>query len=138
MIYSQSALGAYLRHLDAGLACPDFPTCLGKWIPPRLAGPVLTHFSHRTFGYLLLLTAISLYLFVSGDPRQREYRPLALVFLALVAVQIGVGALVVLSGLNFLATGLHLAVALGMLSVLAALWAKTARAEGAGLSLPRS
>jgi len=49
-----------------------------------------------------------------------------------------VGALVVLSGLHYLATALHLAVALGMLSVLAHLWVNAARAEGAALSLPRS
>src|SRR3972149_5314746 len=34
LVYSQSALGAYVRHLEAGLACPDFPTCLGTWFPP--------------------------------------------------------------------------------------------------------
>ena len=138
LVYSQSALGAYVRHLDAGLACPDFPTCLGKWIPPYLDGPVLAQFSHRTLGCLVLLTAVTLFLFVIRDPRQRENRPLALAFLVLVVAQIGVGALVVLSGLNYLAAGLHLAVALGMLSVLADLWMKTARAEGAGLSLPRN
>ena len=138
LVYSQSSLGAFVRHLDAGLACPDFPTCLGKWVPPLLAGPVLAHFSHRTLGYLVLLTAAMLYLFVRRDPRQRGNRPLALSFLLLVAAQVGVGALVVLSGLHYLATALHLAVALGMLSVLAHLWVNAARAEGEALSLPRS
>ncbi len=138
LVYSQAALGAYVRHLDAGLACPDFPTCLGKWVPPLLAGPVLAHFSHRTLGYLVLLTAAMVYLFVRRDPRQRGNRLLALSFLVLVAAQIGVGALVVLSGLHYLATALHLAVALGMLSVLAHLWVNAARAEGTALSLPRS
>jgi len=138
LVYSQSALGAYVRHLDAGLACPDFPTCLGRWVPSLLAGPVLAHFSHRTFAYLVLLTAAMLYLFVRRDPRQRGNRPLALSFLVLVAVQVGVGALVVLSGLNFLATALHLAVALALLSILAHLWANAARAEGAAPSPPRN
>jgi heme A synthase len=138
MVFSQSALGAYVRHLDAGLACPDFPTCLGKWVPPLFAGPVLAHFSHRTLGYLVLLTAVMLYLFVCRDTRQRRNRPLALLFLVLVAAQLGVGALVVLSGLHYLATGLHLAVALGMLSVLARLWVNAADTEGSTLSLPRS
>jgi heme A synthase len=137
LVYSQSSLGAFVRHLDAGLACPDFPACLGKWVPPFFAGPVLAHFSHRTLGYLVLLTAVMLYLFVRRDPRQQGNRPLALSFLLLVAVQIGVGALVVLSGLYFVATALHLAVALGMLSVLAHLWANAARAEGEAPSLPR-
>jgi len=138
LVFSQSALGAYVRHLDAGLACPDFPACLGKWVPPFLAGPVLAHFSHRTLGYLVLLTAAMVYLVVLRDPRQRGNRPLALSFLLLVAAQVGVGALVVLSGLHYLATALHLTVALGMLSVLAHLWLNAARAEGAALFLPRS
>ena len=138
LVYTQSVLGAYVRHLEAGLACPDFPTCLGKWVPPLLAGPVLAHFSHRTLGYLVLLTAGMVYLFVRRDPRQRENRPLALALLALVAAQVGVGALVVLSGLHYLAAGLHLAVGLGMLSVLARLWANAARAEGAALSFRRT
>jgi heme A synthase len=138
LVYSQSSLGAFVRHLDAGLACPDFPACLGEWVPPLFAGSVLAHFSHRTLGYLVLLTAAMVYLFVRRDPRQRGNRPLALSFLVLVAAQIGVGALVVLSGLNYLATALHLAVALGMLSVLVHLWINAARAEGAAPSLPRS
>lgn len=138
LVYSQSALGAYVRHLDAGLACPDFPTCLGKWIPPLLSGPVLAHFSHRTLGYLVLLTAMMLYLFVRRDPRQRGNRSLALTFLVLAAAQIGVGALVVLSGLYYLATALHLAVALGLLSILGYLWVNAARAERTTLSPPRS
>ncbi len=138
LVYSQSALGAYVRHLDAGLACPDFPTCLGEWIPPLLSGPVLAHFSHRTLGYLVLLTAMMLYLFVRRDPRQRGNRSLALTFLVLAAAQIGVGALVVLSGLYYLATALHLAVALGLLSILGSLWVNAARAERTKLSPPRS
>ncbi|HAM32908.1 MAG TPA: hypothetical protein DDX05_01805 [Deltaproteobacteria bacterium] len=138
LVYSQSALGAYVRHLEAGLACPDFPTCLGTWFPPLLAETVLAHFSHRTLGYLVLLTAGMVYLFVRRDPRHRGNSPLALALLVLVAAQVGVGALVVLSGLHYLATALHLAVALGMLSVLAHLWANAVRAERAALSLPKT
>ena len=138
LVFSQSALGAYVRHLDAGLACPDFPACLGSWVPPLFDGPVLAHFSHRTLGYLVLLTAAMLYLFVRRDTRQRRNRPLALSFLVLVAVQVGVGALVVLSGLHYLASALHLAVGLGILSVLARLWVNAVSAEGTTLSLPRS
>jgi len=136
MVYSQAALGAYVRHLAAGLACPDFPTCLGSIIPSFLGGPVLVHFSHRLVGYLILLTAVALYLFVRRDPRQRGNRGLAVLFLVLVAAQIGVGALVVLSNLHYLATAMHLAVALGMLSVIGHLWVQAVRAEGAALSLP--
>ncbi len=136
LVYFQAALGAYVRHLEAGLACPDFPTCLGRWIPSFFDGGVLAHYSHRVMGYLVLLTAVALYLSVRRDPRQRESRGLAGAFLFLVAAQVGVGALVVLSGLEFLAAALHLVVALGILSVLGHLWVHAVRAERASLSLP--
>jgi len=136
LVYSQAALGAYVRHLEAGLACPDFPTCLGRVIPSFLGGAVLAHYSHRLVGYLILLTALALHLFVRRDLRQRANRGLAVSFLALAAVQVGVGALVVLSKLHYLATALHLAVALGMLSVLGHLWVHAVRADRAALSLP--
>src|SRR3972149_2148303 len=103
LVYSQSALGAYVRHLEAGLACPDFPTCLGTWFPPLFAETVLAHFSHRTLGDLVLLTAGMVSLFVRRDPRQRGNSPLALALLVLVAAQVGGGALGGLSGAPYLA-----------------------------------
>ncbi|MBI5904570.1 MAG: heme A synthase [Deltaproteobacteria bacterium] len=136
LVYSQASLGAYVRHLGAGLACPDFPTCLGRWIPPLFSWPVLAHFSHRLVAGLILLTAVSLYLFVRKDARQRGNRGLALSFLLLSVVQIAVGATVVLTRLHFAAAALHLAVALGMLVVLGHLWVNAVRAEGSALSLP--
>ena len=136
LVYFQAALGAYVRHLEAGLACPDFPTCLGRWLPSFFDGGVLAHYSHRVMGYLILLTALALYVSVRRDRRQRENRPLAAALLGLVAAQVGVGALVVISRLEFLAAALHLAVALGILSVLGHLWIHAVRAERASLSLP--
>jgi len=137
LVYFQAALGAYVRHLEAGLACPDFPTCLGRWLPSFLDPGVLAHYSHRVTGYLIFLTALALYLGVRRDPRQRDSRGLAAAFLFLVAAQVAVGVLVVLTKLEFLAAALHLAVALGILSVLAHLWIHAVRAERASLSLPR-
>ena len=136
LVYFQAALGAYVRHLEAGLACPDFPTCLGQWFPSLFDGGVLAHYSHRVMGYLILLTALTLYLTVRRDPRQRQNRRLASALLILVAAQVAVGALVVLSRLEFLAAALHLAVALGILSILGHLWVHAVRAERASLSLP--
>jgi cytochrome c oxidase assembly protein subunit 15 len=138
LVYFQAALGAYVRHLEAGQACPDFPTCLGQWIPSfRGEGGVLAHFSHRVAGFLVLLTALAVYPSFRRSPFQRGNRGLGALFLVLVAAQIAVGALVVLSGLQFLATALHLAVALGILWVLGLLWIDAMRTERASLSLPR-
>jgi heme A synthase len=57
----------------------------------------------------------------------KENRGLARALLLLALAQVVIGGAVVLSRLNFLATGLHLAVALGMLTVLFHLWAREIR-----------
>jgi len=48
----QLALGGYVRHSGAGLACPDFPLCSGDLLPGQwLAG---VHWVHRWLGVVLL------------------------------------------------------------------------------------
>jgi heme A synthase len=54
LTFLQSLVGAAVRHTDAGMACPDVPLCLGKWIPPFSHGLVTLHFSHRVLGFLVL------------------------------------------------------------------------------------
>lgn len=129
LIFSQAALGAYVRHAQAGLACPDFPTCLGHWLPPLLTGPVLIHFSHRLLAYFILVTTAILYIAALMDERLRRQRKPALFLVIIGILQIGVGAGVVQSGLNFAATALHLAVALVMLSTLGWMWAREIRGD---------
>src|SRR5262245_39200875 len=41
----QLALGGYVRHAGAGLACPDFPLCSGELLPAHWLGVV--HWTHR-------------------------------------------------------------------------------------------
>lgn len=124
VVFFQAALGAYVRHSGSGLACPDFPTCLGMIIP-RVSDPhVLAHYSHRLLAYLLMLTMLAFYASTVLDRRMRRNHPQAVALLFLVGGQIAVGAVVVLSGLYFLAAALHLAVALAMLLLLSNMWAR--------------
>lgn len=124
LVFLQAVLGAYVRHMNAGLACPDFPTCLNKWIPMNLYGKVLAHYSHRIFAYLIFFSFAALYVSTSVDERLKNSRGLALALFVLVLAQIGVGALVVLSQLHFMSAALHLAVALTMLSILTYMWTR--------------
>lgn len=124
LVFLLAALGAYVRHSDAGLACASWPLCPDGLIPKALTGHVLVHFSHRVLAALVFLTVVALYAAVALDGRFRESRDLARGLLLLVAGQVFVGGLVVRSKLNFLATGLHMALALGMLVVLFHLWAR--------------
>ena len=130
VVFSQAALGAYVRHAQAGLACPDFPTCLGQWLPPLQSGPVLFHFSHRLLAWLILGTTASLCIAAFMDARLHGQRKAALFLVVICMLQIGVGAGVVQSGLNFAATALHLAIALVMLSTLVWMWSGEVKARG--------
>jgi heme A synthase len=48
----QLALGGYVRHTGAGLACPDFPLCAGELLPGHWLAAV--HWTHRWLGVALL------------------------------------------------------------------------------------
>lgn len=127
LVFLLAALGAYVRHAEAGLACSDWPTCLGGIVPTVLDGPVLIHFSHRVLAALVFLTVVALYAAVGLDRRLQESRGLARALLLLAIGQVVIGGAVVLSQLYFLAAGLHLAVALAMLLILFRLWAREVR-----------
>jgi len=129
VLFFQSALGAYVRHADAGLACPDFPTCGGSWFPVITGGALLAHFSHRFAALLIFLTIGIICAACFLDPAMNRQRKAALALFMLALGQIAVGAFVVLSGLYFAATALHLATALCMILILFHLWATKSRNE---------
>jgi heme A synthase len=129
MIFLQASLGAYVRHSGSGLACPDFPTCLGSWAP-HLSGGVLIHYSHRVLAYLVAGTLAAMVAIVFSDARLARHRKAVSILLCLSVIQIGVGAGVVQSGLNFAVTALHLAVALSLILVIGRIWAVEATLKG--------
>ncbi len=58
----QLALGGYVRHAGAGLACPDFPLCSGDLLPSGWLPTV--HWVHRWLGVMLL--GVFVHLAVAG------------------------------------------------------------------------
>ena len=111
IIYFQLVLGAYTRHSNAGLACPDFPTCLGYWIPPYLSETVFLHLLHRFSGVLIFLYALFLLLITYRQNIKDQFKRIGRLTL-LVGVQIALGIYVVVSKLAFSMTAIHLLVAL--------------------------
>lgn len=92
--YLQILLGAVMRHLEAGLAIPDYPLSFGKVIPPIETLSVAANFAHRTGALVVtaLVIALAIRVFRSGP---RALRPAVAGMCAIVAVQIYLGARVV-------------------------------------------
>jgi cytochrome c oxidase assembly protein subunit 15 len=101
LVYTQIIIGATMRHSGAGLAIPDFPLMFGGIVPDRWNGAIAIHFAHRV-GALVVTTAVLAtagHIWYHHRGRRSLTRPAALV-VGLVAVQITLGALTVLTRLN--------------------------------------
>ena len=98
LVYVQILIGAAMRHTGAGLAIPDFPLMFGGIVPDHWSPAIAVHFAHRA-GALTVSVLIGVMAgVVWRHHRQRPelMRP-ALLLVALVAVQVTLGALTVLS-----------------------------------------
>jgi cytochrome c oxidase assembly protein subunit 15 len=109
-VYTQILLGATMRHLGAGMAIPDFPLAMGHLLPPIWTRPIAIHFAHRVGA--LVVTALVLvsagYIWTAHGTRREFVRP-SWLLIVLVALQVTLGALVVLSGKQPAINTLHVA-----------------------------
>jgi heme a synthase len=119
LVLVQAIIGAYVRHSDAGLACPDFPKCLGYWIPPNLSGIVLIHYIHRSLAYVIF--AVFLVLSVTSIIKN-EFKKQLYKVLGLVIFQILIGVGLIHSKLFFGITAIHILVAIFILYILVSTW----------------
>ena len=58
-VFLQAGLGAWVSSSGAALACPDFPTCQGSWLPP-MTGLVGIHYAHRLGAYTIVVIVLGL------------------------------------------------------------------------------
>jgi len=98
LIYSQILVGATMRHTGAGLSIPDFPLMFGRLIPDHWSAAIAIHFTHRVGALLVTVCLLALFTHIRSHYRDRRelVRPATLI-VALVAVQVTLGALTVLS-----------------------------------------
>jgi cytochrome c oxidase assembly protein subunit 15 len=108
LVFVQLVLGALMRHLNAGLAIPDFPLALGRLVPPFESVGIAIHFSHRLVA-VAVVAAVFRLLLAARRSGLRPLRRTAVLAMALVWIQAGLGALTVLSGKAVLPTTLHVA-----------------------------
>jgi cytochrome c oxidase assembly protein subunit 15 len=108
-IYLQILVGAVMRHTEAGLAIPDFPWMFGHLVPDHWDARIAVHFAHRVGALIVALSVIatSIYIWRRHAGRRNLTRPATLI-LALVAAQITLGALTVLSKRDVWINSVHL------------------------------
>ena len=117
LLLVQMILGGLVSSGYAGLACPEWPTCNGGVWFPAWRGSVGIHLAHRMNGYLLLAALLGM----AWRGRHRLVLRTRLCLAALLGVlQVGVGILNVLLGIPVEVTGLHSALAAGLVLAIAA------------------
>jgi len=126
-------IGGLVRVSGAGMGCPNWPKCFGRWIPPTNIDQIPSHIDPTSFNIVLawieygnrslgvivglsiiILNIIAIYYF------RKELKLLlsAILSLILVGANGGLGALVVSSVLNPFLVSLHMILALILVSVL--------------------
>jgi heme A synthase len=90
----QLALGGYVRHAGAGLACPDFPLCSGALFPEHWLATV--HWVHRWLGVILL----GLFVHLAIAARGMRLGGGAVITAALACLQVALGIAAVLLRLD--------------------------------------
>ncbi|MGH7724490.1 MAG: COX15/CtaA family protein [Candidatus Eiseniibacteriota bacterium] len=124
-------LGAIVRATGSGLACPDWPLCHGRLLPP-LQPQVLLEWSHRFVALCVsLLTAALAIWILAARPLRRALGGFVVLALGLLALQVLLGALTVWKLLHFSVVTLHLGNALLFFAVLIAIAERAARLERA-------
>ncbi len=120
LTFALIVLGGVVRTTGAGDACPDWPLCHGRLIPP--AEPrVLLEYAHRLVASVVGMLAVGAVIWAHRLPEFGKLRALAWAALGLVVAQGLVGGVVVLSGLADWTVVVHLGLALLVLGVLLAL-----------------
>ena len=116
--YGLIVLGGVVRATDSGTACPDWPLCHGRVIPPAET-KVLIEFSHRLAASLVGFMILGVVLQVWRLYRHREAMKWAAVLtVILLAAQVIVGYITVDTDTAAGVVAIHLSIALILISLL--------------------
>jgi heme A synthase len=107
LVLVQSVLGGLVRHLDAGLACPDLPLCLGQLVPPLEQPLVALNFLHRMTALVTGVVVIATALTVRRSSARGPLRRLAWSTILLLFGQVALGVASVAARLAVIPVSLH-------------------------------
>ncbi len=124
LVFTQSLVGALVRHTDSGMACPDVPLCLGRIIPPLEYPTVQLHFLHRALGVLVAVVLLRHVWLILARSRDRVARRLAAGLGAGVIAQVLLGYLSVAYRLAPPYVSTHTLLAAALLSMAVAMAAR--------------
>ncbi|MDZ4725939.1 MAG: COX15/CtaA family protein [Leptospira sp.] len=105
-IVYQIFLGGKVSSNYAGLACPDFPTCYGSWLP-EMVGTIRFQMEHRLFGYILALIVFGTTTYAIFELKNEKVKTFLKIGCYLISIQILLGAFNVIYKLPKLLTGVH-------------------------------
>ena len=102
-------LGGYVKAIHAGLACPDWPLCYGKFIPALSDSKIFAEWFHRLWamlnGFYMLFIAYRAYGYRYQVPAIFRF---SMILLVLYASQVILGGLTVTSSLEASIVTAHL------------------------------
>jgi cytochrome c oxidase assembly protein subunit 15 len=107
LVYCQILVGATMRHTGAGLTIPDFPLMFGHLWPTHWDSKIAVHFAHRVGALLVTIGVCCTAVAVFRRTTLAEFRRPAMLLVALVCVQITLGAFTVLSKRDVWINSLH-------------------------------
>ena len=116
------AFGGFVRAMEAGLGCPDWPTCHGSLNPPSSLGygalklAWIEH-SHRLWAAVLIVLIVALAVAAQRSRQPRRVRTITLWLVPAVLSQAVLGAIVVWLKLDAASVLLHLTGALTVLAL---------------------
>jgi heme A synthase len=128
-VWGLIVLGGTVRATDSGTACPDWPLCHGRVVPPFETN-VMIEYAHRVVasavGFMILGTV------AWGWRRHRENRFVTrggAAIIALLAAQVGLGGITVKTETAASIVALHLSIALTLFTLLIATTVASFRLE---------
>ena len=130
-VFVQLVLGAWMRHSEAGLAIPDFPTAFGRVVPDHWDARIAVHFAHRAWAAVVAVAIFSSAWVVRRGRRDAGPRRVSLLLSLLLPVQMSLGAVSIWSRKGVAFTVAHQTIGAAILAGTVALTLALARRDPA-------